>query len=125
MWAQALAALLGVWLMASPGVFGYSGSARDLTIICGAIAAAAGIIATAEVTRGVRWVLAPTGLCALATAFLLSARPAAAMNGVFVGLCLLVISQVRGTIRQHYGGGWRALFRPEPPPAIGAAGPRP
>ncbi|MGZ8383271.1 MAG: SPW repeat domain-containing protein [Nitrospira sp.] len=56
MWPQSILILIGVWLMASPDVMGYGGSARANNQIVGVWMATFGMIAMSECTRAMRWV---------------------------------------------------------------------
>jgi hypothetical protein len=111
MWAQLLGALLGVWLMAAPAVLGYGAPAATADRIAGPLAAMFGVVAASEVTRGVRRANLPVGLWLLAAPWVLGYPTPAMLNSIGVGLLLAVLSFVRGTVRERFGGGWTSLWR--------------
>ena len=49
--------LLGLWIMASPDLMSYEGPERLNNHIVGPLVVSMGIIALAETTRAVRWVI--------------------------------------------------------------------
>jgi hypothetical protein len=112
MWAQAVAAAVGVWLMAAPGVLGYEGSPAVVDRIAGPIVASAGTIALWQVTRALRWVHLPAGIWLLFAPWIFDYPPMAILNSAACGLCLAGCSFVRGRTDRPVGGGWRAVFRP-------------
>ncbi|HEX5385691.1 MAG TPA: hypothetical protein VFW66_03205 [Gemmatimonadales bacterium] len=111
MWAQAVSALLGIWLMAAPAVLGVGGGARDNDLVVGPIAAAIGIVAVSEVTRPVRRVNLVIGLWLVLVAWAFGGGAAARVNDAAVGLLLIGLATVRGRMGTAYGGGWSTLWR--------------
>ena len=111
MWARALGALTGVWLMAAPSVLGYGGAARVSDLVVGPIAASASIIAVSEVTRSFRWATLPLGGWIVVAPWLLGAPAAARVSGLVIGVLLAGVALVRGRLRERFGGGWAALWR--------------
>lgn len=111
MWARAVSAALGIWLMVSPAVLGYGGAARIHDRILGPIIVTIAVTAMAPVTRPLRrlngviaaWLL-------LGAPWLLSFQPPARANSLVVGAILLVASLVRGRVDGDFGGGWRAIW---------------
>jgi uncharacterized membrane protein len=120
-----VAMVLGVWLMASPDVFGYEGAGRASHHIVGPLVASAGLMALWEFMRPVRWVNAAFGLWLTATAWPLY-DGGAALNGALTGVLLLAASVRRETYRpERFGGGWSAAWKRAQNPAAPAAGNRP
>lgn len=111
MWAQGMSALIGVWLMAAPGVFGFGGPAATNAHIVGPFIAALSVIAMAECTRGVRRANLLLGLWLVLAPLFLTHSTEAAVNSVMVGAAVGVLSFVRGRMSHQFGGGWSALWR--------------
>lgn len=112
MWARLASLVLGVWLMAAPAVLDYGDPARTSDRIVGPIVASVAFVAVWEVARALRWVNAISALWLLLAPWVLGYGPAAAANSLAVGVLLLTLAAVRGSMRQRFGGGWRALGRP-------------
>ncbi|MFG0284299.1 MAG: hypothetical protein ACF8R7_07740 [Phycisphaerales bacterium JB039] len=116
MWAQAVIAIIGVWLMAAPAVIGYGPPAAASDRIAGPIIAALSVVAIAEVTRPLRRASIPVGLWLIIAPLILSYPAGAALNSVLCGSAIVGLAQVRGAIRTSFGGGWSALWRPRDAP---------
>lgn len=112
MWAQILNALLGVGLMAAPGVFGLSNPAADNFYIFGPVATTFGVVACWEATRAVRWGNGPIGLWLLVAPFVLAYGGIAMVVSLVAGAVMTTLSLVEGNVEKSYGGGWLALVRP-------------
>lgn len=111
MWARIGNTALGIWLMAAPSVLGYDGRAMDNDHIVGPIAATFAVVAIWETTRGLRWVNLLLGIWLLIAPFALGYDETRALvNSLIVGAAMIVLSQLQGTIKQEFGGGWRALL---------------
>jgi hypothetical protein len=106
---RVLALVLGVWLTVAPDVLGYAGPAATVARLLGPVAAAAAVVAMAEVVRGVRYVEVLTGLLAVVLPWAFGDAATAALNSVATGVALCATGLVRGRVRGRYGGGWRAL----------------
>ena len=114
MWAQVINAALGLWLMAAPAVLGYGGAAETNDRIVGPIIAMFAIIAWWEATRPVaRWTVPLGAWLCLAPWVLGYAATAPKVQSLVVGLCVIGLALVRGTIKHRYGGGWAALWSSE------------
>ena len=112
MWAQAVNAALGVWLLAAPAVLGYGGPARTNDRIVGPLAAGLAVIAIWEVTRPVGRANLALGLWLLAAPWLLGYPAVATVNSIVVGLALGALALAPGSYRPgRFGGGWSALWR--------------
>lgn len=110
MWSRIASLALGLWLMAAPGVLGYDGAARVNDLVVAPIAAAAAAIAISGVTRGFRRVNVLLGAWLVLSAGIFSRTPPARWSTAAIGLAMLALGLVKGTLRQRYGGGWRALI---------------
>lgn len=110
MLAQATAAVLGIWLMASPGVLGYDEPAATIAWIVGPIVASIAFCAAFAILRDLRLANIPAGLTLLVAPAVLDHEAAAVLNSVAVGLLLVGLSLVRGRREDRYAGGWRSLL---------------
>jgi hypothetical protein len=109
--AQIIAAAVGMWLMASPAVLGYEGTAAaDVDRILGPIAASIAIIAVFQATRNARRANLLIAVLLLVAPFVFEHTMAAAINSVACGVVIAGLSFVRGRITKQNGGGWRALI---------------
>jgi hypothetical protein len=115
MWAQGISALIGVWLMAAPGVFRFDGPAGVNAHIVGPLIASFGVIAMGECTRGVRRVNLPLALWVVLSPLFLDQPMNAAMNSLIAGVAVGTLSLVRGHVKHRFGGGWAALREPGRP----------
>jgi NAD(P)-dependent dehydrogenase (short-subunit alcohol dehydrogenase family) len=111
MWAQALNALVGAWLMAAPEVVGYGGWASLNAHVVGPIAATIAAIAAFEVTRPARWALVPLGAWLLIAPWGFGYAVAPLLDSTAAGLLLIAFGTVPGVIRERFGGGWLALWK--------------
>ena len=111
MWIQAIAATVGIWLMASPAALGYGPPAATNAWIVGPLIFTFACIAAAEATRSVRWANVPLGVWLLVAPILLQFSGPAAINCAVVGAATIVLSAIRGRITHKFGGGWSALWR--------------
>jgi nucleoside-diphosphate-sugar epimerase len=110
-WTLLVSALLGVWLMAAPDVFGTEGPAADSDHLVGAVVATVAVISMAEVVRAGRFLNGLFGLWIIAAPWLLSgATQAATWSNVIVGALVVLLSIPRGSICEQYGGWDRLIF---------------
>lgn len=111
MWAQIINVVLGVWLMASPAVLGFEGTAADNDHIVGPVIASFALISWWEATRVVRLYNLPLGLWLLLAPWLLGYSDTAAItNDMVIGALVASLSLVKGKIKGTYGGGWKAIW---------------
>src|SRR5688572_752190 len=106
--AQLISALVGMWLMASPSVFGYGRPLATSDWIVGPLIASVGLVAASGVTRAVRWANVVLAAWLVLSPFVLGSVEVAA-NHVVSGMLVGVLSLVRGRIEHSYAGGWRSL----------------
>lgn len=114
MWAHVINAALGLWLMIAPPVLSYGVPAQTNDRILGPVIATFAVVAWWEATRAVgHWNL-PLGLWLLIAPWALGYETTIAIaNSLVVGALVAGLSLVRGSIEGRYGGGWRALWRPD------------
>ncbi|HET7009445.1 MAG TPA: vitamin K epoxide reductase family protein [Anaerolineales bacterium] len=103
-WRLLASALVGVWVIAAPWVFGTRGPAFNFESVFGALAVVIAFVAWAEVTRTVRFLNVLIGLAiAVAIWFLPDVSLAARVSDLVAGVILIVLSVPRGPIRDRYG----------------------
>lgn len=113
--ARLVAVLAGVWLMASPAVFGYVGTTAATTgRIAGPVAAALSFVAIWGIARALRWTTLPIGLFCVLVPWFLDFPNDAALSTLAVGLVLVVTAFIRGEVTERYGGGWVSLREARP-----------
>ncbi|MBI3117634.1 MAG: SPW repeat protein [Candidatus Hydrogenedentes bacterium] len=110
MWAQFIAMVIGIWLMAAPAVLKYAGAAADNSHTTGPLVATLAAVALWECTRGVRFANVPLGLWLVIAPMVLEHETPAAVNSVACGLALASLAFVRGRVKRSFGGGWAALL---------------
>ena len=112
MWAQYINAALGIWLMASPGIFGFSNTIADNDHIVGPVITTFAIIALWECTRVVRTYNIPLGAWLLLAPWILGYDDTTAIiNDMTVGALVIAFSLVKGKVEQRFGGGWSAIVQ--------------
>jgi hypothetical protein len=112
-WAQIVNALLGVWVMASPGMFGYSGTGRINDLIVGPIVATFAIIAFWEVTRAVGKANVALGAWLVIAPWVLGYEQnvIATINEFVVGITIVALAMTRTKTGAKLGDGWRSLMK--------------
>lgn len=116
MWAQIINAVLGLFLMAAPGLFSLEQPASDNFHIFGPVITTFAVISWWEATRGVRlWNLAPGAWLVVSPIFLNYNSGLAAILAIGVGVGVATLSFVRGPRKNRFGGGWSAIFSSNPP----------
>lgn len=116
MWLRLIGVAVGLWLMAAPWVFGYTGVWRTNDSIAGTLAVSAAIVAMSEVTRSARWINVAVGTWLLLAPMVLDLGAAPMWHRMLAGLLLLSTALVRGRSRAVIGGGWPALWSRGPFP---------
>lgn len=111
MGARFIAALTGVWLMASPAVLGYGDPARANDRIIGPIIASVAIIALSQVTRAIRWLHVPLGAWLLIAPWLLAYPLGAKWSSIAAGVVVIVVAFEKGKQAHRFGGGWSSLWK--------------
>ena len=116
MWNQVVVIVIGLWLMASPDVMGYSGPVRTNHHIVGPLIVSFGMIALSESMRSTRWVNVGLGLWLIAAPFILGYN---ALTSSLLGAGMIGLSLIEGPRREELGGGWTRLWK-GPPDSIGS-----
>jgi hypothetical protein len=101
-----ISAAAGVWLMASPAIFGVDieRAAADSDHLAGALIVVVAVIALAEVARPARFLLLPIALWMVAAPwFLEGGTMLSRSNGTVMGVLLVGLSLPLGPVRDHYG----------------------
>lgn len=111
MWPHFIAAMLGVWVTASPDVLGFGRPAATSAWITGPLVASLATVAMWGATRPVRWANVPLGLWLAAAPLVLGHSAAAAASGAACGLLIAGLSAVRGRLRHRFGNGWAAAWK--------------
>lgn len=114
MWPHFLAAIIGVWLLASPDALGYTGSAQVNNQIVGAWITTFGLIAMSEAVRAVRWGNVALGAWLIGAPFILNYPHESTIGSIVIGLATIALSCIRGTLMNRFGGGWSVLWRVAP-----------
>ena len=112
-WAQIINAFLGIWLMASPGMLGYSGTGRINDLIVGPIIATFAIIAFWEVTRAVGKANVALGAWLVIAPWMLGYEEnvIATVNEFVVGITIAALAITRAKTDAKLDGGWRSLIK--------------
>jgi hypothetical protein len=109
-WNLVASILLGAWLMAAPSVFGSASPAAHNDHLLGALVLVVAVIATAEVTRALRFLNVLLGLSIMVVPWILSGAPLSArLNDVVMGLLIVALSIPRGAVKDRYAS-WQAFI---------------
>jgi hypothetical protein len=112
MWAQLLSALLGIWLMAAPGLFGFGNPIADNDHILGPVIATLAIVSCWEATRNVRLFNLPFSAWLLLAPWVLHyGNTAATLNDMAIGILVFVLCFFKGKIENRFGGGWSSIWK--------------
>lgn len=103
--------MIGMWLLAAPDVLEYTDLPRLTHQITGPWIATFGMVAMSESVRAVRWVNVGLGLWLVLAPFILSYPSTHLLMSLVVGLTVMALASVEGTISQRFGGGWSALWK--------------
>ncbi|MFZ0388851.1 MAG: vitamin K epoxide reductase family protein [Calditrichia bacterium] len=106
-----VAAALGVWTMAVPGIFGSSGMAAHIEHLAGALIVTTSVIAMGEVVRSLRFFNLLLGAVLVIGPWLLGGAATAGMiSDILVGLLVIGLSLPRGRVREQYGS-WNRYIK--------------
>lgn len=112
MWSQMLMALVGIWLMAAPGVFGFDKAIANNAHVVGPLIATFGIIAAAECTRNVRWASFPLGTWLFIAPWVIGYNDLPAIiNDYAVGIATVLLCYIKPQRQHRFGGGWPAAWQ--------------
>jgi hypothetical protein len=106
-WNLALAGVVALSLLFTRLSLGTEGGMANADHLIGALALTVISIATAEVARPARYLLAPLGAALFVTPFAYDANVAATIASIVAGLLLIALSFRRGQVRGRYGN-WNA-----------------
>ncbi|MGH7450355.1 MAG: SPW repeat domain-containing protein, partial [bacterium] len=110
-WPLIISAVLGIWLIFAPAIFGTEGNAANSDRLVGALIVTVAVIAMAEVVRAGRFLNVLFGAWIIVAPWLLNgAATSAKWNGVITGAVLILLSLRRGQIREPYGSWGRYIF---------------
>ncbi len=103
-------ALLGVAIMAAPGILGLAGSVAVNDYVVGALVTTFAVIASAEPARGARFLNVLLGAWLIVAPWILGGGTTASiLTDMAAGLLVASLSLPRGKIEEHYGR-WDALI---------------
>jgi len=112
MWPQIATALLGIWMMAVPGVLGFENAFADNAHIVGPVIATFSIIAIWECTRNVRLLNLPIAVWLLAAPVALQyENDTALMNDYLVGIAVILLVAGKPERKFRFAGGWLSLWK--------------
>lgn len=115
-------AILGIWLMVSPGVFNFEKDIADNAHIVGPLVASFSIIAIWECTRNVRWLVLPLAVWLFAAPLVIGYNnDTALMNDYGVAILLILLCLVNPRRDYRFGGGWPSVWRSDSPHERAAA----
>jgi len=110
-WNLLASIALGLWVMASPAIFGTAGNAAHSDHIVGALVVTVTMVALADVGRIARFVNVLFGAWLIAAPWLVGGgTTASTLSGVVVGALLIALSLPRGPVRESYGS-WNRYVR--------------
>ena len=113
--AQIINALLGVFLMAAPGIFGLGTTASDNFQIFGPVITTFAVVSWWEATRTVRlWNVPIGGWLIFSPIFLDYGSGTAVAVAIAVGIAVAALAFIEGKVEKRYGGGWSALRKKNP-----------
>ncbi|ELR69956.1 hypothetical protein C900_04479 [Fulvivirga imtechensis AK7] len=116
MWAQIVNVVIGIWIMASPGILNYpTPAAADNNHIVGPLIVTFAFTAIWEATRTVgKWNI-PLGLWLIIAPWILDFEDNTEIVGeMAAGIVVTALAMVKGKIEQRFGGGWSSLFSKHP-----------
>jgi len=108
-WNLVISVILGIWLMAAPGVFQISGTLANSDQVLGALVVTVAVIALAEVARAARFINIVLALFVIVLPWLIGGGTlASGLNDLIVGLLIIGLSIPPGKIKNTYGN-WNPL----------------
>ena len=103
-WALVASALIGVWVMSAPALFGTAAPAAYSAQVRGALVVTVAVIATAEVVRALRLLNVLFGVWIASSEWIMSGSTVAARwSGLVAGMLIVALSLRRGPIQERYG----------------------
>lgn len=112
MWARYAIILVGIWLMAAPGIFDFEKFIADNDRIVGPIVVTIAVISISESTRNIRFANLLPGAWLLFAPWVLDYDNSIAFASDYVaGLLILGLALVKLKRKYSFGGGWSVLFK--------------
>ena len=113
--AQGVLVLVGLFLMAAPALFGYSGldNPADNHRTAGPVIVATAFLGMFAITRLVRWFNALPGLWLLVSVPVIGGPTVSVVISAAAGVVVLALFWVEKADQSEYGGGWDTLVKPE------------
>ena len=112
MWARYATVLLGIWLMAAPGILGFEKLIADNDRIVGPLIVTFSMISLSECTLSVRMAnLLPAAWLLFAPWILDYDNSTAFASDYISGLLILGLTLVKQKREHTFGGGWSSLFK--------------
>ena len=111
MWSPVLSIIIGLFLMAAPGIFDYGAPAADNDHIVGPIVITLSVIALSGCTRNVQRANLVSGFWLLLAPFILGYDSSIYFIDLICGAMLFVCGFFTRKKTEDYGGGWTYLFR--------------
>lgn len=109
-WTLALAAAVGIWLMAAPGVVPQAKASSDLSHIAGALAVTISVLAMGEPLRALRYLNLAVAAGLAAGSFFAGSGPVIIGANIFCAVLLAALSLPRGEVRESFGS-WDRFVR--------------
>lgn len=104
-WNLILILLIGMWVMAAPGILSYSGTIADSNHLAGPLIVTFAVISMSEIARSVRFIFILFGLWLIAAPWVLGTDlEMAKWNGVISGILLIALSFPKGKIEDKRAG---------------------
>jgi hypothetical protein len=110
-WNLLITALLGVWILFSDNILGFSGLLANMNDVCGALIVVFSIISWAEVIRAARFINMIIALWfGIATWIFAGASPFMSWHSSILAAIIIVLSIFRGKIKERYGSWDKFVF---------------
>lgn len=112
MWAQAVNAIIGIWLMAAPQLLGHHHVPAINIHIAGPLITTFSVIALYQCTRKVGNINLFIGFWLILSPWLLNySNEASIINDMISGFVVMVLAPIQRRQTRSFGGGWSALIR--------------
>lgn len=115
MWGAIINSILGLWIMAAPGIFDYGSAASDNGHITGPIIVTFAVVSMWQATRGVRKWNYPVAVWLLLAPWILGYESTVAIiSDMGTGVLVFLFAMIKGKVEQNFGGGWTSLWKNDP-----------
>ena len=116
MWPRIINIITGLWIIAAPLILRFDEKIATNHHVAGPLVISIAVISISESVRNFRYVNVIAGLWMLLVPWLLNYdNNTAIINSLFCGIIIICCSLIRGNLSNRFGGGWRSLFRKDPP----------